>query len=236
MDWRQLWMVAIGNEPPIHHLSPIAGSIAFYTLVILFCILLQKLTKAILPKFLQEFVLDFILAMEVCTFPYQNGIMKYYYGNVGYFCIAIFVCFVVCYTWHQDSSPSLISSLHAYYSGKAPLGKTMLKVMLQGIAGIAGYQLARFVWMLDLQMDHNMKLNQRECFTDLHVPLLVGFLLEMSATMFDLWFGLQAISRFPFLNNFVKFAEGAILVIVGKWLCGFLQDYSQSFSILQIYT
>ena len=64
---------------------------------------------------------------------------------------------------------------------------------------------------------HVAKLNENGCITDLTVPLMVGFLIEMAGVTFDTLISFITLFKNEQLDLAVKVLNGAILVSVGKW-------------------
>lgn len=215
MDWRSVWRSSVGDVADDEYLSPITASLTFFTINIFTGILLRGLNKAMTPSFLQEYVADFLSTMEMCAYFFENNFVKANYGNAGLFIAVVLQGFIVNRTF-GDSIDNPVKVLGQYMTGSCSVLKAIMKIAIMALAGVASYRFARMVWALDLISDHHARYYETECATDLKVTLLWGILVELSATLADAWLGKQTVSKFSFLDEFIKCANGALMIIAGE--------------------
>ncbi|XP_067650204.1 aquaporin-11-like [Haliotis asinina] len=214
MTWRSLWAVVVGQNPDSEFLEPYAASFIFFLINMTSGIILRSLNKVFSPKWAQEYIADFLATMEACAYFFENNFVYKYYGPL-WLGIAIVVQCFICGRTFDGASENPVNAFQRLVTGEIKFPKAMLKIFIQSLAGLASYRFAQLVWSLDLISDHHERYYETECASDLNVTLTFGFLIEMAATLSDNWLGMQTVSRMSLLDELVKYANGAIMIVVG---------------------
>lgn len=206
--------MAFGTLPVQQFLTPMGGSILYLTITIISCFILRILSKGILHPFLSEYVCHFLATMEMCAYFYENNFIFSHFGPV-YLFIAIFIeCFIANRTY-LGASENPVKALYSLCMKEIGVIKAVVMIAVQTSAGLASYRWARLVWSLDMVPDHRERYYETSCVTDLNVTLLVGMAIELAATLSDTWLGMQTLMRNSFLDELIKIANGALMIVIG---------------------
>ncbi|CAL1528461.1 unnamed protein product [Lymnaea stagnalis] len=220
LDWRSIWTLTSGHEPVDEFVEPYVASLLFFSINMVTGIILRALSSAFLPTSLRGFVMDFISTMEACSYFFENNFVLKYYGSL-WFAIAIVCQCFVCARTFGDTSENPVKALHQLVAKEINVQTALLKILVQSLAGLASYRLAQLIWSLDLIADHHERYYETACESDLHVTLLIGFLIELCACLSDTWLGMQTVSSVPLLDELIKYINGATMIALGELLlCG----------------
>ncbi|XP_059148945.1 aquaporin-11-like [Physella acuta] len=218
-DWRAIWRISTGHDPEIDFVEPYVASLIFFAINMMAGILLRALSSVFLPPSIRGYALDFITTMEACAYFFENNFVLKYYGSL-WFAIAIIIQCFICARTVGDSSENPVKALHQLVAKEISVQTACLKVLVQMVAGLASYRLAQLIWSLDLISDHHERYYETSCESDLHVTLLMGFLLELGASLSDTWFGMQTVSATPLLDELLKYINGATMITLGVTTTG----------------
>lgn len=54
------------------------------------------------------------------------------------------------------------------------------------------------------------------CASDLNVAFLMGFAIELGATLIDTWMGRQTLSKQSVADELIKLSTGSLMIVLGK--------------------
>lgn len=54
------------------------------------------------------------------------------------------------------------------------------------------------------------------CSSDLNVAFLLGFLIELGATLIDTWIGRQKLVKMSVVDELIKLSTGSLMIVLGK--------------------
>ncbi|ESP03185.1 hypothetical protein LOTGIDRAFT_137826 [Lottia gigantea] len=217
MTWRGIYLKASGSNPEYEFVEPYTASVIFFLITASTGILLRGLTKFVVPRKFQEYLLDFITTMEACAYFFENNFVFKYYGSV-WFGVCVMIQLFVCARTFQGSSENPVQALQALVQGQIGYIKAGIKIFIQSLAGLASYRLAKMIWSLDLISDHHERYYETSCVSDLQVTLILGFLIEMGASLSDCWLGMQTVTNMSLLNELIKNLNGSLMIIIGKFI------------------
>lgn len=227
-DWNSFVKSLTGWNPQSEFLSPIPSALVIYLSIYFMGLICHQMTRLISPGVIKPYILDFIKTMTVCAYPFGHGIMRKYYGEVGYMCAMIPMVFLTLITLREgDGNP--IAVWHKYFNKVIPLWKCVLKTFIQILAGFSAFHLGIYVMGLKLHPMYGERLQayyDQFCTTDLHVPVYVGFLLEFSAVIYDSWFSNQTFTGHQYLDLLIKIINGGLLVVSGLCIFTCLSKFS----------
>ena len=215
--WRDLWTLVLGYPPAHTHVeSPVLAVLLFDVIVFTSCFLLYKLSDHLLPGMLRSLALDFIKSMVFITYAFGNGFMRRHHGNLGYF-IWVVPLNLISFLVFSKGRISIISTIVSFTRGQINFLEFALHCMVQTLSGFAAFRLGLFVLQLDFHEDfgdfaHNFF---PLCESDLKLPLVMGFALEMTGTAVDAWVFHQQLSKHVPIDLSLKFMNTAGLVIYG---------------------
>ncbi|XP_041370294.1 aquaporin-11-like [Gigantopelta aegis] len=214
MDWRVIWGIMMGQDPDSEFVSPYTASLIFFFITMATGVFLRTLNTIVSPKWLQEYVADFVTTAEACAYFFENNFVYKYYGSF-WFAIAIICQLYVCTRTFGNASENPVKALTQLVNAEITPTKAALKIVIQTLAGLASYRFAKAVWALDLISDHHERYYESTCASDLNVVLLMGFMIEMAASLSDTWLGMQRVSKVSLLDEFIKYSNGALMITIG---------------------
>ncbi|WAQ94378.1 AQP11-like protein, partial [Mya arenaria] len=188
--WQKIFTTITGWRPEMEYLPAIPAACTLYLSIFIFGLVLHNITKLVVPSFLRGFVLDFVKTMTLCGYPFGHGIMRKYYGEVGYVSAMVPMVFLTL-TTQRDGFGNPIAVWLQYFKKVMPLWICLVKNLIQLSAGISAYHLGMYILNLELHEAYVNRLKnyyEQFCETDLHVPVHVGFLIEFAAVVYDSWF------------------------------------------------
>ncbi|CAG5116521.1 unnamed protein product [Candidula unifasciata] len=164
-------------------------------------IVLRALSALFLPPSIRGYAVDFVSTMEACAYFFENNFVLAHYGSF-WFAVAIVIQCFICARTFGESSENPVKAIHHL-------------ILVQTLAGLASYRFAKLVWALDLISDHHERYYEASCESDLHVTLLMGFLIEMCACLSETWLSMQTVSSTPILDELIKYINAAIMITIG---------------------
>ncbi|KAK0041532.1 aquaporin-12, partial [Biomphalaria pfeifferi] len=212
--WRGLYSLFTGHEPTQEFLEPYMASILYFTINMATGVILRALSAAFLPPSIRGLAMDFVSTMETCAYFFENNFVLKHYGGLWFAIVIVIQCFV-CSRTFGESSENPVKALHQLLHKEIPLTTALLKIFVQSLAGLASYRFAKLIWSLDLIEDHHERYYETECESDLHVALLVGFLLELGACLSETWLGLQTVSAIRIVDELIKYVNAATMITLG---------------------
>jgi len=224
--WKKAFTAFMGWTPDVEFLPALPAAAIVYLSVYLIGLLLHTVTRLVAPAAVREYLLDFIKTMTLCAYPFGHGIMRKFYGEVGYMSAMVPVVFITLTTM-ADGSGNPIGVWLQYFRKQMPWWKCGLKNVIQVIAGISAYHLGMYILNLQLHPVYVQRLKEYYssfCVTDLNVPMHVGFMLEFVAVIYDSWFASQTFTKLSYLDLVMKTINSGLLVVAGEFLISFLLD------------
>lgn len=216
MTWRELWVMAVGFDPPVTHFSSVTSAILVYLLALLFCYVFYQLSRILLPRFLQEYVLDFFKTMAFCTYCFGHGVIRNAHGHLAYIVCVVPLNTASVFIFNLGDGNPLIVWLK-YLQKQIPAWKFLAKVTAQIMAGLCSWELGHLIFRLDFHPSFvEIVKSQANCSTDLNVATVTGFVLETVAVTYDIWVDQQTLSRYLLLDLALKILNCAIIVCLGK--------------------
>lgn len=220
MTWRELWVMAVGFDPPVTHFSSVTSAILVYLLALLFCYVFYQLSRILLPRFLQEYVLDFFKTMAFCTYCFGHGVIRNAHGHLAYILCVVPLNTASVFIFNLGDGTPLMVWLK-YLQKQIPAWKFLAKVTAQIMAGLCSWELGHLIFRLDFHPSFVEKVeSQANCSTDLNVATVTGFVLETVAVTYDFWLDQQTLSRYMPLDLALKILNCAIIVCLGLHLTG----------------
>nr|KAG5690420.1 hypothetical protein BaRGS_026467 [Batillaria attramentaria] len=214
MDWRVMWALAMGMEPETPYVPPYVASLVFFFINMVIGVGLRSMARLFLPGTARELALDFLCTMEACAYFFENNFVLKHYGSF-WLAVAIIAQLYVCCRTFGDNIDNPVKAFHGWLTGQVPLAQAGLKIVVTSLAGLASYRLARLIWSLDLIEEHHERYHELECASDLQVALLTGLVVEASASLSDMWLGLQTVSSMSALDELVKYLNAALMIVFG---------------------
>ncbi|XP_025096423.1 aquaporin-11-like [Pomacea canaliculata] len=219
MDWRLLWLLALGREPDTDYVPPYVASLIFFFINMATGVVQRALTRLLVPVSVRGHVLDFLCTMEACAYFFENNFVVKHYGNF-WLAVAIIGQLYVCSRTFGDGFDSPVKAFHEWLLGHLSWRLAVVKIAVMSLAGLASYRLARLIWSLDLIEDHHERFYEVDCSSDLEVTLLTGMIIEGAATLSDTWLGLQTVSSLGLLDEFIKYLNAALMIVYGLHTTG----------------
>ncbi|XP_041370131.1 aquaporin-11-like [Gigantopelta aegis] len=204
----------MGQDPGTEFVSPYTASLIFFLITMATGVFLRTLNTIVSPAWLQEYVADFVTTAESCAYFFENNFVYKYYGSV-WFAIVIICQFYVCTRTFGNASDNPVKALTQLVNAEITPEIAALKIVIQALAGLASYRFAKAVWALDLICDHHERYYETMCASELNVAPIVGFLIEMAASLSRTWLGMQRVSRVSLLDEFIKYSNGALMMTIG---------------------
>ncbi|XP_061185856.1 uncharacterized protein LOC133193960 [Saccostrea echinata] len=220
MTWRDVWVVALGFEPPVTHFSAAVSAIIIYLLALLFCYVSYQLARALMPRIVQEYVLDFFKTLAFCTYCFGHGVIRNAHGHLGYvLCVVPLNTASVLIFNIGDGTPLTVWS--KYLRGQIPKWKFFAKVSAQILAGFFAWELGHYILSLDFHSSFSEKITQKSnCNSDLRIAAIAGFALEGIGVAYDFWMNQQTLSKYKPLDIALKFTNTALIVCIGVKMTG----------------
>lgn len=216
MTWRELWVMAVGFDPPVSHFSSVTSAILFYLLALLFCYVFYQLSRIFLPRFLQEYVLDFFKTMAFCTYCFGHAVIRNAHGHLAYILCVVPLNTASIFIFNLGDGTPLLVWLK-YLQKKIPAWKFLAKVTAQVAAGLCSWELGHLIYRLDFHPSFAQRIQERgNCATDLNIATVFGFVLETTAVAYDFWLDQQTLSRYLPLDLALKILNCALIVCLGK--------------------
>ncbi|PVD29854.1 hypothetical protein C0Q70_09111 [Pomacea canaliculata] len=78
MDWRLLWLLALGREPDTDYVPPYVASLIFFFINMATGVVQRALTRLLVPVSVRGHVLDFLCTMEACAYFFENNFVNSY--------------------------------------------------------------------------------------------------------------------------------------------------------------
>ncbi len=176
---------------------------------------LRAIVRRHAPQRAKPYLLDAVTAFQMMACSLENSQIMKYYGHGAY--LATLVILVI---WYEhtlgDTSGNPCSHVIRYARHKISLIQFLLHVACQLTGGLLSYRFARLFWSLELYEGHVTRYRELYCTTALNVPVLTGFGIEFSATMFDTFLSLITFTPFYVFEMLTKSFVGCLLVVLGK--------------------
>lgn len=215
MDWRVLWTILTGLEPPVHYFPPAVAAIALFITIFFICFVMHGLSDIFSPEPIRIYALDFFKTMAFCTYPFGIIILRKYHGNIGYaICVIPLNTATALLLGAGEGSP--IGNWLNLVKGDQSLIKCISRIFVQMAGGSAGFRLGKFLMTFDLHPDFEENLSQTTCTTALNVSVTLGLLIELIGTSWDTWFHSQNISNNMVLDKFLKFCSTSLTFCLGN--------------------
>jgi hypothetical protein len=220
--WRYLWKLASGaNFSDDEFFAPFSASLVYFSFVMGLGITLRVLNRIFSPDAVKEYIADFLATMEMCAYFFENNFIFKHYGSVWLFVAVVVECFVANRTYF-GASENPVKAFYQFCNREIGLTTAVLKIVVQTLAGLASYRLAKLVWSLDLVPDHRERFYEMECASDLNVALAVGMVVEFGATLIDTWLGMQVLMKSSIADELIKLCNGSLMIVMGKCTCIFM--------------
>lgn len=218
MAWRAAWQVTTGNDLGIDDfLSPVTGSLAYFVVTMGTGYITRILNKQFSPAWCQQYIADFSATLEMCAYFFENNFIMKHYGSLWLFIAVVIQCLIANRTY-LGASENPVKPFYELCTRQNTVKTAAVKILVQTLAGASSYYFARSVWSLDLVEDHRERFVETACDTDLTVALVTGMAIELGATLIDTWLGLQTIAPQSFIDEVLKLANGAFMIVMGALL------------------
>ncbi|XP_070212163.1 aquaporin-11-like isoform X2 [Littorina saxatilis] len=214
MSLKTAW-ATVSGQPQVPLL---VGSLLVYSLAFMICLSLQRSFRLILPPALYSYAADFFFTMAVCAYPYAHGTVRTLFGHVGYVVTAVTLVTITCLVF--EGTPSPLGVFRRYLEGEESMLGLGVRVLLQILAACLSYRLVSAIWSLEVNEEHCALLKRTACESDLHVPVVLGFLIEFSAVLYDTWLSHQQLVKSSVVDSIIKSINGALLVCAGVDMTG----------------
>ncbi|KAK7494664.1 hypothetical protein BaRGS_00014062 [Batillaria attramentaria] len=145
MTARALWATVRGLDEDV---PIVVGAILVYILAFILCLILQRITRLILPRVLYVFVADFFFSLAICAYPYSHGTMRQLFGHAGYFFAAVPLVTLTCLTF--EGSPSPLGVFAKYVKGEESLTRLVVRVVIQTVAAFLSFRLVYLIWSMEV--------------------------------------------------------------------------------------
>lgn len=218
MNWRELWVVAVGDEPPVQHFHPILATITLYLLAMSLCYVMYRLSF-FLPAPIRSYAVDFFTTLAFCSYPLGHVMIRQSYGGTGYMLVFVPLIVVTLYLFSQGSGSPLDLWMN-FLKKSTSLVSLLTHVPIQILAGVTAFRLRSYIYVLDFHSTFATDLENPLCNTDLKTSLLVGFLVETIGVIFVEWLGLQTLSKVNVIDLIIKVANCAAFVNLGIGFTG----------------
>ncbi|KAH9519085.1 Aquaporin-12B [Bulinus truncatus] len=212
--WRGIYSVVTGHEPDQEFVEPYMASILFFAINMITGIILRAFSATVLPPSTRGLAMDFVSTMEACAYFFENNFVLKHYGSL-WFGVVIACQSFICARTFGESSENPVKALHQFLHKEITAQTALVKIAVMSLAGLASYRLAKLIWSLDLIEDHHERYYETSCESDLHVTLLLGFLLELGACLSETWLGLQTVSTKPIVDEWIKYINAATMITLG---------------------
>ncbi|ESP01577.1 hypothetical protein LOTGIDRAFT_205153 [Lottia gigantea] len=209
----------IARDEQTHDIPAILAAIFFYVVSFIICYVTFRITKLILPESIHSLTTEFVKTLLVCTYPYGHGLVRYHYGNIGYFFTAVPLVVLTLSLFPQGLC-SPLSIFVLFLKGQISLFNLIFRTVIQTLGAFTSYKLAMFVWSFGVHSEHTKQFHATLCQTDLNVTVQVGFLLELLCVAFDTWLGFKKLSKSDLVDSTIKIANSTLMVCLGVHLTG----------------
>ncbi|KAK3108845.1 hypothetical protein FSP39_017125 [Pinctada imbricata] len=220
--WREVWDTLVGIPLSTPHTESVVLAVAAYYIINLaVCFSLYKLSDLILPSILRMLALDFFQTMIYVTYPIGHGFLRKHHGHVGYFLFVVPLNTLTVFTFTKGNE-SIIGTIVKFSKGRLSMVRFLSHGAVQILAAFAARQLGIVILELGFHSGFNTHLEAFTpvCHSDLHLTLVMGFLLEFVGTAWDAWVFQQQFFKFQPLDVAFKFCNTALLVSLGCPLTG----------------
>ena len=195
--------------------APFSASLVYLSFVMGLGVFLRIMNKMISPEPFKDYVADFLATMEMCAYFFENNFIFKHYGSLWLFIAVLVECFIANRTYF-GASENPVKAFYQFCNREIGLTTAVLKIVVQTLAGLASYRLAKLVWSLDLVSDHRERFYEMDCASDLNVALTVGILVEFGATLIDTWLGMQVLLKNSLADEIIKLSNGSLMIVLGE--------------------
>ena len=214
MDWREIWTIMSGLEPPLYHVSAAVSSLLLFAIIFTFCFTMHRLSEIIIPKYLRIYFLDFFKTLAFCTYPFGLMILRKYHGDIGYAMCSIPLNTATALLLSTgEGSP--VGNWLLFVKGRQSVTKCVLRIFVQLCAGLSGFRLGKLLMNLDFHPEFKENLSQTACVTALNVSASLGMIIELLGTIWDVWFHSQNFSNNVVVDKLLKFCNSSLTFCLG---------------------
>ena len=218
MKWPDVIQITFGMD--VKDLPPAVSTIAYCLLILIFCLVMHRISSAVLPDSIKLYVLDYFKCLAFCSYPLGYGLTRKYHGHTGY-CLVMVPFNVASLLLIRQGCVNPVENFLDFIKGRQPLWKSLLRIIIQVAAGISAFYLAKMM-MVNLEFHGDnvdfAKFLTQACTTDLKIPVALGFLLELVGTAWETCVWSQKWSKNENLNLLILSTNTAIVVSLGKYI------------------
>lgn len=230
MNWRELWSIVTGLEPPVQYFPAVVSSIALFMIIFLICFILHRLSEIFLPESIRIYALDFFKTLAFCAYPFGIIILRKHHGNLGYALCAVPLNTATSLIL-ESGEGSPVGNWLSLVKGRQSISKCVLRIAVQMAAGSAGFRLGKLLMNVDFHPDFEDNLKQIDCISALHVSVVLGIIIELLGTAWDTWFHSQIISKNIIVDKFLKFCNTSLTFCLGVRYTGMFMHPAKAFGL-----
>ena len=184
----RLYEALLGRTPEPVQLREyhVTVTVFYIFLTIVLCRCLRLVNRGFVPFKLQPLTADVISTFQTIACGLENGFTRKVYGMGAYCCQTFFLGLWASWTFGHESCSNPVSNFKLFFVRKQGALKTIIHMSFQMLAGFLAYRYARHFWSYELSSEHVRRYqSDPHCKTDLNVPVMIGFFIELSATIID---------------------------------------------------
>ncbi|XP_060575094.1 aquaporin-11-like [Ruditapes philippinarum] len=219
MVFQDISKVMMGQLSAEEFVAPLSASIMFFIITMGVGWSLRALNKMLTPEPIKTHVANFLATLEMCAYFFENNFIYKNFGSIWLFIAVVIECFIANRTFFGASE----NPCHAFtqmLENKISATSAIVSIVVQALAGVASYRFARMVWSLDMVPDHRDRYMETVCASDLNVAFLIGFGIELGATLIDTWMGRQTLMKMSMVDELIKLSVGSLMIVLGINMTG----------------
>ncbi|KAH3741723.1 aquaporin-11-like [Dreissena polymorpha] len=211
--------VLLGQLPAEEFVTPYSASLMYFIITMATGYSLRFINYKISPEPIKTYVGSFLATLEMCAYFFENNFIFKNFGSFWLFVAVIVECLIANRTYF-GASENPCHAFTALLERQISVVDALLRIGIQTLAGLASYRFAKMVWSLDMVPDHRERYLETACSSDLNVTFLVGFIIELGATLVDTWMGRQTLLAQPLVDEVIKIATGSLMIVLGISMTG----------------
>jgi len=167
-------------------MEPAFVSLAVYAYVLLLCELIgRQIVARNLPTTYQRYALEFCATLQGCLCVFENGAFRRFYGGTAYIMAASSVSFVN-RSLKRGAYANPASLTEATLMKGLPVRTYAGLLVCELLAGMCAYRFSWLFWSMRMHATHDTRYSSNyACVTDLTVPIWLGVVWELCATLID---------------------------------------------------
>ena len=203
---------------------PILVTSLFISITCLTCRLLNALIGHYSSGDTRHALLEAVASFFICALSLEKAHVRWQYGTFTY-CVISIVGDVYFSHAFPRMSGTICDTFHRWFKRELRTKRAFTLIVLQIIGGVSSLYFARLLWfwsLTDFHFDRFTNFFADSCRGDLNVSLLAGFLLEFSATAFNIFVSKMPMRRIGTLADYVKSFLNILIVIYGRYMGKYL--------------